>query len=336
MRLPFQIQLTVMLSGVLVFSAQAQFPYEASVFSADYIELQNPTLLDIELGWDDPAVSISLPFVFPLGDIQANELILGGTGEMLVAIGEIGLANILWPLSLDVIDVSNALTKNPDDVSTIRYQTEGNEPSRIFKMEWNNCGIYEEIEEFGTSEIRVNWQVWLHEASGVIEYRFGPTTMTDGDIVTILQKIPFTSGIILNLDQDSYTGSLYTAYGDANTPSWSLTSDFDTWYYGGESLSSVPQDGLGYRFIAPKPSMAEELEAQVSFQLFPNPASTACGVANHSDKTQQFTCLSPEGKVRSQWTQAPGTTIQLDVSEFVSGFYFIQNDLGFCQKLVIL
>lgn len=331
----FKSCMTFILSAAVSISAQAQFPYEGSVFTDEYVSLQDPTLLGIEVGWDDPGFTIPLPFTFSLGDIQAFELNLGGTGEMLFAMDEIGDVNILWPLSLDVIDASNAMTKDPEDVSTIGYQTEGNEPNRIFKIEWNNCGVYEEIDELGTADIRVNWQVWLHEGSGMIEYRFGPTTLTDEDLLNLLEGAPFSSGIILNWDEEGYSGDLYTADGEATNPSWSLATDFSSWYYSGEGLTSVPQEGTGYRFNGTSTSIAETNLVNNAFQLFPNPASSSCVVSNLTDTRQQYSCLSVAGKIVGQWMLAPQATQRLDVSEYAPGLYVIQTNQGVSQKLMI-
>ena len=77
--------MALILSATVSISAQAQFPYEGSVFTEEYVSLQDPTLLDIDLGWDDPELVVPLPFTFSFGEIQAFEMNLGGTGEMLFA-----------------------------------------------------------------------------------------------------------------------------------------------------------------------------------------------------------------------------------------------------------
>jgi len=325
----------LLLSAAVSFSAQAQFAYEGSTFTEDYVSLQDPTFLNLELGWDDPELIVPLPFVFPFGDMQVFELNLGGTGEMLFAMNEIGNMNILWPLSLDVMDASSALTKDPEDISTIRYQTEGNEPNRIFKMEWNNCGLYDEIDELGTSNIRVNWQIWLYEESGTIEYRFGPTTLTDNDLNSLLEEFLFTSGLILNYDYEGYSGNIYSADGDATNPSWSLNTDFYSWYYSGEGLTSVPQEGTGYRFNGTSTSIEESAVSNHSFRLFPNPASSSCLIANLTDTKQQYSCISVAGKIVGQWMLAPQATHRLDISEFSAGLYVIQTGQGASQKLMV-
>lgn len=331
----FKSCMTFILSAAVSISAQAQFPYEGSVFTDEYVSLQDPTLLAIEVGWDDPELPIPLPFTFSFGDMQAFELNLGGTGEMLFAMDEIGNVNALWPLSLDVMDVSNAMTSDPEDVSTIGYQTEGNEPNRIFKIEWNNCGFYDEISDFGTADIRVNWQVWLHEGSGMIEYRFGPTTLNDEDLFNLLEGYPLTSGIILNFDYEGYVGNMYTADGEATDPSWSLATDYYSWYYSGGGLTSVPQEGIGYRFNGTSTSIAESQVVNNAFQLFPNPASSNCVVSNLTETEQKYSCLSVAGKIVDQWMLAPQGTQRLDVSEYAPGLYVIQTDQGVSQKLMI-
>jgi hypothetical protein len=327
--------MALILLATVSISAQAQFPYEGSVFTEEYVSLQDPTLLDIEIGWDDPELLIPLPFTFSFGNIQAFEMNLGGTGEMLFTMDEIGNMNILWPLSLDVMDVSNSMNADPEDVSTIGYETQGNEPNRIFKMEWNNCGLYDEIDEFGTADIRVNWQVWLHESSGIIEYRFGPTTLTEEDILSLLEGYPLTSAIVLNFDYEGYSGDIYFAAGDATAPTWSMDTDFYNWYYSGESLTNAPQEGTGYRFNGTSTFIAEAEVVNNAFQLFPNPATSTCVVSNLKETEQQYVCLSVAGTIVDQWTLSPQATQRLDVSGFAPGLYVIQTDQGASQKLMI-
>ena len=322
------------LSAFCFLSTQAQFPYEASVFTESYVELQNPTLLDIELGWDDPELIFPLPFIFPIGDVSAFELSLGNYGEMIYAMDEIGSINILWPLSVDVIDVSNDPNAASGDVSTIGHQTEGNAPNRIFKIEWNNCGLYEEIDGNGTSNIRLNWQVWLREGSGIIEYRFGPTTFAVEDIF-LLEGEPFTSGMIFNWDYDGYTGNIYAASGDAAAPSWSLETDFESWYYGGPFLDNVPQEGQGYRFNGGSTSISDPVSLEASFQLYPNPTSGTFWVSNLSSHFQNYTCVSASGQVVEQWTLAPRAILMLDEANLAAGIYVVHDEQGMRQKLMI-
>jgi hypothetical protein len=60
---------------------------------------------------------------------------------------------------------------NADGNAKVAYQTTGNPPNRVFTAEWNNILAY----SFG-STTRLNFQVKLHETSGIIEFCYGNVT----------------------------------------------------------------------------------------------------------------------------------------------------------------
>ena len=216
-------------------AAHSQFPYSATVLNEYYVPLDNPTSLGIEVGWDDPEVQIPLDFIIDLdGNKSGGILMLGGTGEMLMNTTENSLLNILWPISLDVMDIGAV---EAEEFSSIQYQVTGDSPNRILKVEWDECGLYDEISGIGTTTARLSFQTWIYESAGIIEYRFGSNTIPSDS----LNQLEFlTSGIILGFDYDYYSGTFYTADGDAGAPDWTLTDDFYQWYNSGANLSGVP------------------------------------------------------------------------------------------------
>ncbi|HBE12212.1 MAG TPA: hypothetical protein DCY76_07245, partial [Flavobacteriales bacterium] len=156
-------------------TAHSQFPYSATVLNEYYLPLDNPTSLGIEVGWDDPEVQIPLDFSIDLdGNNSGGILMLGGTGEMLMNTTENGLLNILWPISLDVMDIGAV---EAEEFSSIQYQVTGESPNRILKVEWDECGLYDEISGLGTTTARLSFQTWIYESGGIIEYRFGSNTI---------------------------------------------------------------------------------------------------------------------------------------------------------------
>ena len=156
--------------------ATAQFPYSASVFEETYTPLTNPIGLGIDVGWDDPEVEIPLPFEVSIGedDDIVTVLQISGTGEMLMGLSASAALNILWPISLDVMDIGAV---EIEEESHIQYEVTGTSPNRILKVEWDEVGLYEEISELGTTTMRLSFQTWLYENGNIIEYRFGPNTM---------------------------------------------------------------------------------------------------------------------------------------------------------------
>ncbi len=299
--------------------ATAQFPYSASVFEETYTPLTNPVSLGIDVGWDDPEVEIPLPFEVSIGedDDIVTVLQISGTGEMLMGLSASAALNILWPISLDVMDIGAV---EIEEESHIQYEVTGTSPNRILKVEWDEVGLYEEISELGTTTMRLSFQTWLYENGNIIEYRFGPNTMGDGS----LDSEFLTSGLILDFDYDYYSGLIYTANGDPATPEWSLTDDFYAWYYSGQMLNGVPEDGTVYRF-GPATNIAESSsDEHAILSLYPNPADGQCWMENQHNDLLTVTLWDAQGRSVSEVQLNQGQRVTLDVTSWESGFYAVQ------------
>jgi hypothetical protein len=298
-------------------SAYSQFPYSATVLNEYYLPLDNPTSLGIELGWDDPEVQIPLDFSIDLdGNNSGGILMLGGTGEMLMNTTENGLLNILWPISLDVMDIGAV---EAEEFSSIQYQVTGDSPNRILKVEWDECGLYDEISSLGTTTARLSFQTWIYESGGIIEYRFGANTIPSDSL-----ELEFlTSGIILGFDYDYYSGTFYTASGDADAPDWTLTDDFYQWYYSGTNLSGVPVEGTVYRF-GPAVNVAEtEIPAQ-SFFTYPNPTAGSAWIQNGTEAAE-FRVFDATGRSIHSFYLGAGNQAQLPSEGWAAGTYTIRS-----------
>jgi len=312
-------------------AAQAQFPYTASAFTQTYTPLPNGyTVLDVPSGWDDPVVPFALPFVFPIGGDETNTLSISGLGIELFAENEAGLLHILWPVTLDIMDVSAAGDVVLGDASTYRTAVTGTAPNRIFKLEYHNAGFYNEIEGFGTSTQRMNAQVWLHEATGVIEYHFGPNTVTDW---TVLSDGMMSTALLLDFDYYSYAGLVLAASGPVAEPVWSEYNDPGLWIQSMATLSGMPENGQGYRFAPPSANDVAQ-PATASFGLAPNPASDAVTVAN-GGQALTLRIFDPTGRAVEVQTLQAGERRVLDVSGYAPGVYTLHGGDGGARRLVV-
>ena len=297
-------------------SAYSQFPYSATVLNEYYLPLDNPTSLDIEVGWDDPEVLIPLDFPIDLDGTGSGGILgIGGTGEMLMNTSPNGQLNILWPISLDVMDIGAV---EAEEISTISYQTTGETPNRILKIEWDECGLYEEV-SLGTTENRLSFQTWIYESGGIVEFRFGPNTIN----VDSLPLDFLSSGIILGFDYDYYDGTFYTASGDASSPDWTLTDDFYQWYYSGTNLSSVPVEGTVYRF-GPAVNVAETKAPAQSFFTYPNPTAGAAWIQN-GPEAAEFRVFDASGRSIHTFFLGAGSQAQLPSETWASGTYTMRS-----------
>ncbi|MEZ4800124.1 MAG: hypothetical protein R2809_10190 [Flavobacteriales bacterium] len=67
-------------------------------------------------------------------------------------------------------DVMNA--SETEVVSEINYQVDGEEGSRIVKVEWKNVGFYDEFAANGTFNNITNFQLWIYETDNSFDFRF--------------------------------------------------------------------------------------------------------------------------------------------------------------------
>lgn len=312
-------------------AAHAQFPYTASAFTQTYAPLPaGYTVLDVPAGWDDPVVPFALPFVAEIGGDETNTLSVSGLGIELFAENESGLLHILWPVTLDIMDVSAAGDVAAGDASTYRTAVTGTAPNRIFKLEYHNAGFYNEIELSGTSTQRMNAQVWLHEATGVIEYHFGPNTVTDW---MALSDGLMASALLLDFDYYSYAGLVLAASGPVAEPVWSEYNDLGVWIQSMAAISGMPENGQGYRFT-PAGVTGVALPSEPSFGLAPNPASEAVTVAN-GGQALTLRIFDPTGRAVEALTLQPGERRVLDVSGFAPGVYTLHGGDGGARRLVV-
>lgn len=304
--------------GLALFgTALGQFPYSATVLNEYYLPLENATALDLGVGWDDPEVQIPLEFSLDLdGTASGGILSIGGTGEMLLNTTETGTMNILWPISLDIMDIGAV---EAEEFSSIRYEVSGEEPNRILKVEWHECGLYDEVALLESANLRLNFQTWIYESGGIIEYRFGPNTLND----SLPESEFLTSGIILGFDYDYYDGTFYTASGAPENPDWSLTDDFYQWYYSGSNLNSVPVEGTVYRF-GPAVNVNDLGHVDASLSVYPNPARDQLWVQNGSTAVEGEV-LDITGRIVAQFFLAPGERHSLATSDWASGSYYVRT-----------
>ncbi|MDQ3109094.1 MAG: T9SS type A sorting domain-containing protein, partial [Bacteroidota bacterium] len=103
--------------------------------------------------------------------------------------------------------------------SPISYELTGLPGARIAKFEWKNCGFYDDT----TSTEFINFQIWIYEITGDVEYRFGTSSVTPysyggspGPVIGIAPYVAdpdyiFLPGIFLQGDSTTCTSvSTYT------------------------------------------------------------------------------------------------------------------------------
>ena len=314
-------------------SAYSQFPYSATVLNEYYLPLDNPTSLGIEVGWDDPEEFLPLPFDMVLWGDTCTVLATAEVGQMILGAGN--GTHLIAPVLSDICDVAPA-DSTGQDVSEMRYTTEGVAPNRVFKMEYHNVGFYAEVygeDSIVTATQRATYQVWLLE-SGTITFHYGPNSVTDH--VLVADGFLNSAGLIGNYDPYAYSGTLLMAEGEADAPAFQTTNDIYGWAYGGAQGwgSTWPSEGIGYVFNPVQPTGIEMPETPLSLSAYPTPAQDQLHVQWEGQVPVRAMWLDAHGRDAGlEWIQ-PGQTT-LDVSGLEAGVYVLRIEDGRALRVVI-
>lgn len=310
------------------FQAQSQdAPYSFTRGVTPYVPLEKGISVTNGMTWDDPDVVIPIGFDFPLFGTVITELDFNaGLGATLAPPPGSGSSALIFAYNSDLIDRGFLVDTSK---SEIVYLVEGTPGSRILKIEWQNAGFYNELEENGTSNDFVNLQLWLYETSGIIEIHFGPTAIVNNALVH-----DFTSGPLIGLI-DEYDegamifGTLYYLFGDPASPTVETieTEDEATSLFG-NVLQGNPSDGQWYRFDPLLVSASGEAAALAgNIRLFPQPVRGLLNIEYlemEGNANWQFEVLDPRGQavVPVQTARGPRTT--LDIAQLPAGVYFLK------------
>lgn len=237
--------LFILFSLFIFSSSQAQtFSYFLEIETDTYTDLEEATeLTSIGDFWDDPEYNIPIGFSFDFyGETYTNTQIIGlGLGSWLAFQDPytVDSINFLIPYFDDLADIETIDSLNQ---STISYTTEGLVGERILKIQWKDCGFYEEIFGTGTANNTLSFQLWLFEGTNNIEVRFGPSMLPDS--ATVHDYGSPVVGIIEDYSANSDTfENFWHLSGSVATPTM-LTSDASIFYsYSVPGLDADPPEG---------------------------------------------------------------------------------------------
>jgi len=310
------------------FSLQSQdAPYTFSHGNAPYVPLENATSITNGMTWDDPEDIIPIGFDFPLFSDTISELdFSSGLGAALAPPPGSGSTALIFTYDADLIDRGYL-----DDVSEseIVYLVEGVPGSRIFKIEWQNAGFYNELDENQTSSSFVNLQLWLYETSGVIEIRFGPSAIEDNMLV-----FDFVSGPLIGIIDEfnealTEFGTLYYLVGEPDAPGVEvMEDDGDLVNLFNNVLQGNPADGQWYRFDPMLVSASGEAAALAgNIRLFPQPAQGLLNVefqAPQGSEAWQLQIFDALGQAVTPAKMADGARVEMDISALPAGLYVLK------------
>jgi len=307
----------------------AQLPYTVTVLSQPYAPLEEATALspeqyDDDQGWDDPSFSAPLGFDFSFSGYVVDAMDQVGLGALMMGttIGGNILLHGVMPTNYDLAD--RAI--NGGDPSIIRWQTEGVPGEQVFTIEWANAGMYDEVfDSSGSSLSYVNLQVRLFEADNSIDYHYGPSDIA----AEITNFEPQISGLLLELDLFSYSGTVLALGGDPLDPDLEQLANVDNWYYG-PYMNSYPADGTVYRFGPTGVNLDLDEAASAAFTVSPNPTADYLNV--QFSGAREWKVMDTAGRTILAGQGQDG--VRVDMTGLQAGTYLVALAGAPIQKVV--
>lgn len=310
-------------AACLQLAAQYTFTETSGVYvplSANADTVTDPNVFPT---WDDEYVRIGLPFPVNCYGVWYDSCLVETNGELVLYNDWSGLEP--W----DVNDTLHAimgfgefLTMNGtgdlmsrgQNLSPILMEVTGNAGARIMKLEWRNAGFYEDTSATMTNF--VNFQIWIHEITGHIEFHYGTAFIeypsfggSDGPIIGIAEYWMVPN--VWDLQTGIYIGG--TPAAEAPSPTYS-------------GMDGYPGDSTIY-FFSNLATVGIEHIAKNNFMLYPNPAADVCYLQmENNENTVMVTDAS--GRMVMENTTVNTTRYSLDVSAFAPGMYFVTVTSG--------
>jgi hypothetical protein len=297
----FHIIMKKILLSILVFISVSPFTfgqnYHFQVMTGiPYTNLTGATNLTQGQIWDDPELTVPIGFEFPFWWNHFDTLYLG---DGWCALNEAS-DTVLIPYSMDMVDRGSLGTTS---LSSINAKTETVAGEKILKIEYNNVGFWEEMDQLGTLNWYTNVQLWIRQ-SGIFEIHIGPTNVGQPTVAFSGESGP---GIGYGEPMNSYWLT-----GQASAPTLTQFTNMNI-----GSLSSVPVEGTEYFFqpyvnSVPKPSLN-------LFSIGPNPVLQTLHLTLPEPGTLSVYDLT--GKMMTEKRYAESGNASMEVGTLPSGIY---------------
>jgi hypothetical protein len=275
-----------------------------------YVELVNPVSINQGEIWDDFDVPIAIPFTFNVNGQNFQELIMSDSFITFEGV----LSEIISPMGNDLVDRG---FNGDNSLSPLSYKVEGAVGSRIFKIQWKNCGSFDD----STLAMFVNFQLWLYETTNVFEIRYGSSSVTNPSIFYLGE----TGGIIgvtsADFDTEDFTNSFFLIGNQAN-PTTTTEMDF---------ITGTPANTTVYKFTPTALSIGSN-KKNSNVVVYPNPSKDVFFIKGLYDN-QHYTISDSFGKVILKGLILEDNAT-INLSNFETGLYFLNFESGNSIKLL--
>ena len=285
---------------------KAQY-YSFSHFTEPYLTFTDGTLMDFDsiCYYQNLPPLVSIGFQMPyfqrfLSSIHVDQSFL--LSDNLSTVPGQEILGQLFPFGANY-------NPNPTTNSAARFKTVGQAGLRIFKLQFEELTI--QNDSIGND--RCNYQVWMYEENGRIEFRTGAYQITQDDGYFTFEN-GVLSGILL-YDQSNdvvLPGSIFlSGAADAPTPFYNSTVNFIP------TVIGHPTEGRVYRFDNTSLGI-KMISANNSFQIYPNPTTSKIEIKGNFIAPTTFFLYDSKSQLLGKYAQQI-----ISVENLQSGIYFV-------------
>jgi hypothetical protein len=181
--------------------------------------------------------------------------------------------------------------------------------------------LWAEADSLGTYNQRMNYQVWLYEGSNIIEFHYGPNSITDPFYLN-----EFSAPVALFIDKinimDGTGGAAYGVGGPLNDISAVNFNQLSTEIPENAFFAEMPGDGFVIRF-APQTTASVKTSVKRDLRIYPTLTSQQLNVTRSSGERVAYVIRNLTG-AEVMRGQLNGTNQTLDVTGLEAGVYFLQ------------
>lgn len=309
------------LFGVVLYSvtSTAQNYYNFTKSTATYSDLVEPVSINNGSVWiDEEYGPINLPFPVTVFGSTHTKFGFDDDNFVLISNDNQTITNFkLLTISLADRNTNQGTTS----LSPISYKIDGENGSRILKLEIKNAGLEDELDtEFGAVNAIhfVNFQVWLYEVDGAIEYHFGSSNITN--IFDVNDDDLFLSIIYTEIETDEdYAATLGLVGGDISSPVYTETTNPDLIP---ASLTSMIEANTVYRFSTNTLSNSD-VEKDL-FKMYPNPTTGDLNFVFEENISKNYFIYDLLGREVLKGSFENEMQYRISVSVLQSGTYVIK------------
>lgn len=311
-----------LLAAILVasISAKAQNFYTFTKSEATYEDLTDAVSINNGEVWLflDQYGPFETPFPIYIFGQEFNQFAFTDSDFTFFDMNE-GISTFFYPLLTITMDKGYPESSQ----SPVSYKVEGEEGSRILKLELQNAALVPELifqEPTPTLSTFLNYQIWFYEADNSIEYHYGDHNITD---LTLLndEGMPIVILELYNfIEEETERAGLVT--GAVENPVYMEFASEEDFPDNPEellTLDDIPQPNTVYRFEL-NPASVDGVEKPV-FSIYPNPATEIVNLSFYETIYTEYAVYDMTGRNILSGTINGESNKQISVESLQSGTY---------------